>query len=121
MCYTSGFDRNSIADACRRVACAEIPEELKNWPPSLGLFRSVAVTLCYKRHNNSQAKIGEDFCASQPTVSRAISVITLLLADCMREFVPAADDLDPEERSIVVGTLPPCRSWKNRPEPLGRD
>jgi hypothetical protein len=108
MCYTTGFDRNSIVDACTRVASAEVPEELKNWPPSLGLF-------------NSQAKIGEEFSASQPTASRAISVITLLLADCMREFVPAADDLDPEEQSIVVGTLLPCRSWKNRPELLRRD
>jgi hypothetical protein len=116
MYYTTGFDTDSIVDICTRIACAEIPEELKNWPPSLGLFGSVAVTLCYMRHNDCQAKICEEFGVSQPTVSRAISVVTPLLAECMREFAPTADDLDPEAQYIVDGTLLPCWSWKGRPE-----
>jgi hypothetical protein len=116
MYYTTGLDRNEIVDICTRIACAGIPEEDKKWPPCLGLFNSVAVTLCYMRHNDSQARIGEEFAVSQATISRAISVITSLLAECMREFAPTADDLDPEEQYIVDGTLLPCWSWKDRPE-----
>ncbi|HEX4920748.1 MAG TPA: transposase family protein [Candidatus Bathyarchaeia archaeon] len=116
MYYTTGLDRDEIIDICTRIACADIPESLKKWPPCLGLLGSVAVTLCYKRHNDCQARIGEEFGVSQPTVSRAISVITPLLAECMREFVPTADDLDPEAQYIVDGTLLPCWSWKDRPE-----
>ena len=82
-----------IIDICTRIACADIPEENKKWPPSLGLFNSVAATLCYMRHNDPQAKIGEEFGVSQPTISRAIAVITSLLAECTREFAPTADDL----------------------------
>ena len=116
MYYTTGLDRDEIIDICTRIACAEISEDLKKWPPSLGLFGSVAVTLCYMRHNDCQARIGEEFGVSQPTVSRAISVITPLLAECTREFAPTADDLDPEAQYIVDGTLLPCWSWKDRPE-----
>jgi len=116
MYYTTGLDRDEIIDVCTRIACADIPESIKKWPPCLGLFGSVTVTLCYKRHNDCQARIGEEFGVSQPTVSRAISVITPLLAECMREFVPTADDLDPEAQYVVDGTLLPCWSWKDRPE-----
>jgi hypothetical protein len=34
----------------------------------------------------------------------------------MREFVPTADDLDPDAQYIVDGTLLPCWSWKDRPK-----
>jgi DDE superfamily endonuclease/Helix-turn-helix of DDE superfamily endonuclease len=116
MYYTTGFDMDYVIDICARIACADIPEELKKWPPSLGLFDSVAATLCYMRHNDPQAKVGEEFGVSQSTISRAVSVITRLLAECMREFAPTADDLDPEAQYIVDGTLLPCWSWKDRPE-----
>jgi hypothetical protein len=33
------------------------------------------------RHNRTQAEIGESFDVSQPTISRAISAITRLLAE----------------------------------------
>jgi hypothetical protein len=116
MYYTTGLDRDEIIDTCTRIACADVPEEDKKWPPCLGLFNSVAVTLSYMRHNDPQAKIGEEFGVSQSTVSRAISVITPLLAGSTREFVPTADDLDPGVQYIVDGTLLPCWSWKDRPE-----
>ena len=48
------------------------------------------------RHNRTQAEIGESFGVSQPTVSRAISAITPLIPEAVREFVPTADDLDPD-------------------------
>lgn len=116
MYYTTGFDMDDVIDICTRIACAEISDKLKKWPPSLGLFGSVAATLCYMRHNDPQAKVGEEFGVSQSTISRAVSVITPLLAECMREFAPTADDLDPEAQYIVDGTLLPCWSWKDMPE-----
>jgi hypothetical protein len=68
------------------------------------------------RHNRTQAEIGESFGVSQPTISRAVSALTPLLAECMREFAPTADDLEPDAQYIVDGTLLPCWSWKDRPE-----
>jgi hypothetical protein len=61
MYYTTGLDRDETIDVCTRIACADIPEENKKWPPCPGLFNSVAVTLCHMRHNDPQAKIGEEF------------------------------------------------------------
>ena len=60
MYYTTGLNTDEIIDICTRIACATIPEESKKWPPSLGLFNSVAATFCYMRHNDPQAKIGEE-------------------------------------------------------------
>jgi hypothetical protein len=40
MYYTTGFDTDIIVDICTRIACAAIPEELKNWPPSLAGLRT---------------------------------------------------------------------------------
>lgn len=116
MYYTTGFDRDEIIDICTRIACIEVSEDHKKWPPCLGLFKSVAVTLCYMRHNDSQARTGEEFGVSQSTISRAITAITQLVAEGMRELTPTADDLDPEAHYIVDGTLLPCWSWKDRPE-----
>jgi len=83
------------------------------WPPILGLFKSVAVTLTYMRHNRTQAEIGESFGVSQPTISRAIKVITPLIAEDLGGYVPTADELDAGSQYIVDGTLLPCWSWAN--------
>jgi hypothetical protein len=116
MYYTTGFDKDEIIDICTRVACADVPEEQKKWPPCPGLFDSVVAALSYMRHNRVQAELAESLGVSQPTISRAISVIAPILAECMREFAPTADDLDPDAQYIVEGTLLPCWSWKDRPE-----
>jgi hypothetical protein len=52
----------------------------------------------------------------QPTVSRAISAITPLIPGAMRDFVPAADDLDADAQYIVDGTLLRCWSWTGHEE-----
>ena len=53
---------------------------------------------------------------SQPTISRAISVISPLIPEAVREFVPTADDLDPNAQYILDGTLLPCWSWAGHEE-----
>src|SRR2546430_12447246 len=75
MHHTTGFSRDEIVDLCILINSAQrTPASLK-WPPILGLFKSVVVTLAYFRHNRTQAEIGESFDVSQPTISRAISAI----------------------------------------------
>jgi hypothetical protein len=86
------------------------------WPPILGLFRSTVVALAYLRGNRIQAELGESFGVSQPTISRAISKVTPMLATVLQEFVPVAEDLDERTVYIVDGTLLPCWSWASAPE-----
>jgi hypothetical protein len=92
--HTTGFDREEIIDLCVRINSVEHRASAPKWPPCLGLFKSVTAALTYMRHNRTQAEIGESFGVSQPTVSRAVSAITPLLPEAVREFVPTADDLD---------------------------
>ena len=112
MYHTTGFSRDEIVDLCVIINSAvRAPDSLK-WPPILGLFKSVAVTLAYMRHNRTQSEIGESFSVSQPTISRAISAITPLLAEDLAVHVPAADELDAGAQYIVDGTLPNASGFK---------
>jgi len=110
--HTTGLSREEIIDLCIRINSEERESGAVNWPQILGLFTSVAVTLTYMRTNLTQAQIGEFYGVSQPTVSRAVSVITPLITIATEVFVPAADDPDPETQYIIDGTLLPCWSWK---------
>ena len=68
MHHITGFSRDEIVDLCVIINSAErTPSSLK-WPPILGLFKSVTVTLAYFRHNRTQAEIGESFDVSQSTM-----------------------------------------------------
>jgi len=114
--HTTGFDREEIIDLCIRINSVQPGAGSPNWPPCLGLFKSVAATLTYMRHNRTQAEIGESLSVSQSTISRAISAITSLIPEATREFVPTADDLAPDAQYILDGTLLPCWSWDGHKE-----
>jgi hypothetical protein len=114
--HTTGFDREEMIDLCIRINSVQPVAGSPNWPPCLGLFKSVVATLTYMRHNRTQAEIGESLGVSQPTISRAISAITPLIPEATREFVPTADDLDASSQYILDGTLLPCWSWDGRKE-----
>ena len=119
MYHTTGFTRDQVDELCAQVraaneAAAE-PEKV-TWPPILGLFKSVVVTLTYLRRNRVQAEIGEAFGVSQPTISRAITAMTPLLEEALRPFVPTADELDDTTQYLVDGTLLPCWSWASHPQ-----
>ena len=116
MHHTTGSDREEIIDLCIRINSVQPGAGSPNWPPCLGLFKSVVATLTYMRHNRTQAEIGESLSVSQPTISRAISAITPLIPEATREFVPTADDLDPDALYILDGTLLPCWSWDGHKE-----
>jgi hypothetical protein len=115
MYYTTGFSKEEIVELCV-IICAGTDHGSRPWPPILGLYKSVTVTLAYLRRNRVQAELAETFGVSQPTVSRAISAITPLLGDSLADYVPAVDDLDPETQYIVDGSLLPCWSWASHPE-----
>lgn len=112
---TTGLIREEIHDLCDMIR-EQIPQEEHDWPPVLGLYRSVVVALTYLRRNRIQAEIAETFDVSQPTISRAITRITPMLETVLRDFVPTADDLDTKVQYLVDGTLLPCWSWASHPE-----
>ena len=116
MYFTTGLDEDQLIDLCVRIASLDVPDDEKNWPDSLGLLNSVIATLKYKRHNATQAEIGEWFGVSQSTVSRAVSTTPPLKAKATQAFVPTAEDLDPDAQYFIDGTLLPCWSWKGHPE-----
>jgi hypothetical protein len=86
------------------------------YPPVLGLFTSVAVTLTYPRRNHVQQELAEYYGVSQSTTSRAITAITPALARVTRPFTPTAEELPSDEQLIVAGTLVSCWSWDDHPE-----
>jgi hypothetical protein len=112
---TTGFSPEGIADLCLMIL-GETANGKRPWPPILGLHKSLIVALTYMRRNRVQAELAETYEVSQPTISRAVSGITPLLARVLREYVPTADDLDERSQYIVDGTLLPCWSWAPHPE-----
>jgi hypothetical protein len=115
MYHTTGLSRDNIVDLCA-IINSDVMDTERTWPPILGLFKSVVVTLTYLRRNRVQAEIGEAFGVSQSTISRAIAALTPLLDKALRPFVPTADELDGKAHYVVDGTLLPCWSWASRPE-----
>src|SRR5580698_4997099 len=96
MYHTTGFTSDELIDICVLITSVDREPGAANWPPCLGLLNSVIATLAYLRHNRTQVEIGESLGVSQPTISRAITVITPLLSAALAEHVTTADDLDPE-------------------------
>jgi hypothetical protein len=71
---------------------------------------------CGEGVRESQAEIGDSLGVSQPTVSRAITVVTPLLSAALAEYAPTAGELDQAAQYIVDGTLLPCWSWAGHRE-----
>lgn len=116
MYHTTGFSREHIAELFVMVNSGEVTEKKMTWPPVLGLYGSIVVTLTYLRRNRVQAELAETYGVSQSTVSRAITAIVPLLGEVLAGYVPTADELDEKTQYIVDGTLLPCWSWTAHPE-----
>jgi hypothetical protein len=116
MYHTTGFTNDDIVELCAMVESAELEADVNHWPPILGLFNSMVVTLAYLRRNRAQAELAEAFGVSQSTISRAITGLTPVLDKLLASFVPTAEDLDPHTQYLVDGTLLPCWSWRDHPE-----
>jgi len=74
-------------DMCA-IIHGESMEGRRPWPPILGLFKSVVVGLTYMRRNRVQAELAETYGVSQPTISRAITVVTPLLGKVLGKRCP---------------------------------
>jgi hypothetical protein len=83
-------------------------------PKKLTLRLAVALTCAYVRHNIIQEVLAEFFDVSQENVSRAITLLTPLLAKATEPHVPTPEDAADATRdrvAIVDGGLAPCWSW----------
>jgi hypothetical protein len=110
MYHTTGFTRAEVTEIAVMINAIDL-EPGTGWPPILGLFKSLVVTLTYMRRNRVQDEIAEDFDVSQPTISRAITAMTPLIEKALVGFVPTADELDEDTQYVIDGTLLPCWSW----------
>lgn len=115
MYATTGLAPAFVTSLCRRIDDSVAAED-RAWPPILGLRKALLVTLAYLRRNRVQAELAETYGVSQPTISRAITAITPLLAKILRDYVPTADELDENTQYVIDGTLLLCWSWAGRPE-----
>jgi hypothetical protein len=111
---TTGLTEDQIIELCVLVNSANREGPAVGWPPILGLFKSVVVTLTYLRRNRVQAEIAESYGVSQPTISRAVTALTPVLGQVVADYVPVAEDLDRRTQYIVDGTLLPCWSWRGQ-------
>jgi hypothetical protein len=116
MYHTTGFTKAKIAELIEKISVRGLGSGMRPWPPILGLRDSLTATLKYFRRNRTQAEIAEEYEVSQPTVSRAISAMTPLIAGALIEFAPTADSLSGGKQYIIDGTLFPCWSWRSRPD-----
>src|ERR1039457_1944178 len=115
MYLATGFTMDEIAGLCDMVSATELEPGINHWPPILGLFKSVVVALTYMRRNHVQAELAEYFGVSQPTISRAVTGMILIVGRMLTGHVPAAEDLDRSTQYIIDGTLLPCWSWHDHP------
>ncbi len=113
MYNTTGLSKAEILDLGARIHVAIAEGEKTPWPPILGLYKALVVTLTYLRRNRAQAEIAETYGVSQSTISRAITGLTPIIGALLDEFVPTAEELDPRRQYIVDGTLLPCWSWRS--------
>jgi Helix-turn-helix of DDE superfamily endonuclease len=97
MYHTTGFSKEEITELCALVHATGISSGGDSYPPVLGLFKSVVVTLTYLRRNHVQQELAEYYEVSQSTISRAITAITLELARAMCPFTPTAEELLPND------------------------
>lgn len=117
MYHTTGFSKDAILTLCEMILQrSPVPTRRAGRKRALGLYKSVVVTLTYLRRNHVQQELAELFDTSQPTISRAITAMTPLLEELLRDWVPTVDDLDAEVQLIVDGTLLPCWSWADHRE-----
>ena len=116
MYATTGFTEDEIIDLCALIHAGEQNCDIDQWPPSLGLYKSVVIALTYMRRNRAQQELAETYKTSQPTISRANSRITSRLKIALAPFVPTAEDLDPDTQYVYDGTLLPCWSWRGHRE-----
>ena len=101
MKYTTGLPTPKFADLLIRLR----EERVEGRPPSLGPRNALKAVLIYMRHNVIQAAIGEQLGVSQPTVSRAIGVMTEAIVRALKDMLLTAEEV-PEGCDCRAGRHP---------------
>ena len=91
-------------------------EGVEGYPPILGLSGSLRAALMYIRQNIVQAVIGEQLGVSQPTVSRAIGVMTDVIGQTLKDVLLTAEEVPQGCDFRLDGTLFPRWSRRNHRE-----
>lgn len=98
----------------KRAGGSSIPRRLfRGVYGGLGV-RCVEWVTARLRTNTSQEAIAEIMGVSQPTISRAISVVTRIIARVLGPVLATVEEVPHGGVHIIDGTLLPCWSWKDR-------
>ena len=69
MYHTTGFTKDRIVEMCALVNAGSEDAGGVSWPPILGLFDAIVVTLTYLRRNRVQAELAEAFGVTGPAAA----------------------------------------------------
>ncbi|MEI2779063.1 MAG: transposase family protein [Tetrasphaera sp.] len=76
MYSTTGFTRGQIDRLVIMIRDLQNAGYSLAYPPSLGLRKSIIITMTYLRRNHTQADLADRYATSQPTISRTIAAMT---------------------------------------------
>ena len=108
----TGLDRTQLSCLVEMVLG---DTEISLAPRILGPLAAVRATLMYLRTNTSQEAIAEIMGVSQPTISRAISVVTRIIARVLGPVLTTV-----EEVPHGACTSSTVRSWRAGAGRIGR-
>jgi hypothetical protein len=101
---TTGLAADQIEELVARVWQIVQCRKENVWPPAIGLYRAVVLTLVYVRQNLNQAAVGDLFGVSQPTVSRVYRGILPLIGEALCLHVPDLKEALRGRLVLVDGT-----------------
>ncbi len=86
-------------------------------PLAVGLFHSVVMVVTLMRSNITQARVGNIFGCSQPTVSRRWDLLRPVIGKVLASFVPdPVQVLGRQGTALVDGTICPTWDWNAIPD-----
>jgi hypothetical protein len=101
---TTGLDTDQIEELVTRIWQIVQCRKEQVWPPVVGLYRAVVITLVYVRQNLNQAAVGDLFEVSQSTVSRVYRSILPLIGEALCLHVPDLKEAIRGRLVLVDGT-----------------
>jgi hypothetical protein len=101
---TTGLAADQIEELVVRIWQIFQCRKEQVWPPMVGLYRAVTLTLVYVRQNLNQAAVGDLFGVSQSTVSRVYRGILPLIGEALCLHVPDLKEAIRGRLVLVDGT-----------------
>jgi DDE superfamily endonuclease len=112
----TGLSGGQLDELVARVHAVHGEFSSRGRPPTLGLFRSVALVVCLMRKNITQEFVGAIFGISQATVSPRWDLLRPLIGQVLAEFVPNPRDVVGAGTVLVDGTICPTWEWRHVPD-----